>query len=216
MSKLSRRSCLFASLRRGAALSLLCAALGGSVGCAGGSNPFCCNSNEKSQIDQNLERAQSLDENEQSPTAPEENDEENNDGKEESGGQPLHAGILQTDGSGDATQLAVAPATLQTFAEEPQEPRVADSTSADAQETPAPTADSTDLLQAPVLPSTVQTPQTAQSNSSAVVPENADAPNAASEAPQTNETPENVDGATSALSESSAQTSEPNAEKEET
>ncbi|MBQ8285564.1 MAG: hypothetical protein IJZ10_04615, partial [Thermoguttaceae bacterium] len=73
MSKLSRRSCLFASLRRGAAL-------GGSVGCAGGSNPFCCNSNEKSQIDQNLERAQSLDENEQSPTAPEENDEENNDG----------------------------------------------------------------------------------------------------------------------------------------
>ncbi|MBQ1278438.1 MAG: hypothetical protein IIY07_07320, partial [Thermoguttaceae bacterium] len=68
MSKSSRRRLSFASLRDVAFVSLLSAAFVGSVGCSGGANPFCCNSKEKSQID-NLERSQSLGENEKNSTS---------------------------------------------------------------------------------------------------------------------------------------------------
>ncbi|MBR4977016.1 MAG: hypothetical protein IKY61_08165, partial [Thermoguttaceae bacterium] len=92
MSKAARRR-LFASLRNVAFVALLSAALVGSVGCAGGSNPFCCDSKEKSQIDQNLERAQSLDEREENSTP----NEENSDVKEEGEKKTIHANILPTD-----------------------------------------------------------------------------------------------------------------------
>ncbi len=200
MSKAARRR-LFASLRNVAFVALLSAALVGSVGCAGGSNPFCCDSKEKSQIDQNLERAQSLDEREENSTP----NEENSDVKEEGEKKTIHANILPTDGSGDAPQLADATtnSSPKTFA---QETPVTVSTTAaatldaptpptSAQETPAPNAESAGLLQAPVLPSTSQTSQPAPAAPSgdAALNENAteaqeatnETPNQSADAPET-------------------------------
>lgn len=166
MSKFSRRRRLFASLGNVALLSALGASFVCFAGCAGGSNPFCCDSKEKNQIDQNLERAQSLDERENDAKATEENDagtSEETGEQEKSEKKTTFANILTTDGSGDATQIAAAStiSTPQTFAQEPQEVPVTASTSADARETPASNAESTGLLQAPVLPSAAQTPQVA-------------------------------------------------------
>ena len=113
MSKYFRRRLYLSSLRGVAFASLLGATLVGFVGCAGGSNPFCCNSKEKNQVEANLERAQSLDENLETPTPVEETE------KEPKPETTISAGIFPTDGSGDAT-TASAPAqtsTPQTFAD---------------------------------------------------------------------------------------------------
>ena len=154
MSKSSRRRLSFASLRDVALVSLLSATFVGSVGCSGGSNPFCCNSKEKSQID-NLERAQSLDENEKNSTSNE--DEEDFAEPQQDKKAPIHANILRSNGSGDATQIAAA-TTPKTFA---QEVPVTASTTA-AQDAPAENADSAGLLPAPILAQPSQTPQPAQ------------------------------------------------------
>ena len=154
MSKSSRRRLLFSSFRNVAFVLFLSAALVGSVGCAGGSNPFCCNSKEKSQVD-NLERAQSLDEREKNSTDSEEDSDESQENKEEQK-EYIDANILRSDGSGDATAVAAAPKTFT------QETPVTVSTDAVTQETPAPSADSTGLLEPPVLPGQIQAPQDAQ------------------------------------------------------
>ncbi|MBR2005013.1 MAG: hypothetical protein IJ991_12640 [Thermoguttaceae bacterium] len=166
MSKFSRRRRLFASLGNLALLSALGASFVCLAGCAGGSNPFCCDSKEKNQIDQNLERAQSLDEREKDAKATEESDagtSEETGEQEKSEKKTTFANILTTDGSGDAAQIAAAtPAsTPPTFAREPQEVPVTASTSADARETPASNAEPTGLVQAPVLPSAASTAQVA-------------------------------------------------------
>ena len=153
MSKSSRRRLSFASLRDVALVSLLSATFVGSVGCSGGSNPFCCNSKEKSQID-NLERAQSLDENEKNSTSNE--DEEDFAEPQQDKKAPIHANILRSNGSGDATQIAAA-TTPKTFA---QEVPVTASTTA-AQDAPAETVDSNGLVPPPPLAQPSQTTQAA-------------------------------------------------------
>ncbi len=185
MSKLSRRPRFFASLGNVALLSTLGASFVCFAGCAGGSNPFCCDSKEKNQVEQNLERAQSLDEREKdAETTPEEAGEQ-----EKSEKKTTFANILTTDGSGDATQIAAASPTSapQTFAREPQEVPVTASTSAAARETPASNAESTGLLQAPVLPSAAQTPQAAPSALPDATPTSETSP------PLPNETSEQTD-----------------------
>ncbi|MBQ2851178.1 MAG: hypothetical protein IJE77_11910, partial [Thermoguttaceae bacterium] len=146
MSKSFRRRRFFASFREVALILLLSATFVGFVGCAGGSNPFCCDSKEKNKIDQNLERAQSLDENEKNARSSEESKKseeikENDEDDEET----IHAIILKTDGSGNAPQIADAAA--QTVAQE-------------VPVTVSP-SDANELLQAPVLPSTTSTGLTA-------------------------------------------------------
>ncbi len=185
MSKSSRRRLLFASFRDVAFASLLSAALVGSVGCAGGSNPFCCDSKEKDKID-NLERAQSLDENEKNSTSTEEDSDEPKEEK-----KTIFANNPQTDGSGDASSLVAAQETPKTFAQEPQEAPVTISTTAAAQES---TADSVGLLQPPVLPSQVQTSEAAApapTPSETATPETSDAPTSEATAPTDDETPAN-------------------------
>ena len=184
---------------------------------AGGANPFCCDSKEKEQIDQNLERAQSLDENEKDAESTEEKIDEQEQEKEK---KTIQANILQTDGSGDAPQTAVATAPPKTFVQEPQEVPVTASTSAAAQETSALNVDATGLLQAPVLPSTSSTPQPARPASSAASESSNDS-NVAPKAPEepktneTNEAPEKTDAAVSDVPESPALSDAPNAEKTE-
>lgn len=190
MSKFSRRRRLFASLGNVALLSALGASFVCFAGCAGGSNPFCCDSKEKNQIDQNLERAQSLDERENDAKATEENDagtSEETGEQEKSEKKTTFANILTTDGSGDATQIAAAStiSTPQTFAQEPQEVPVTASTSADARETPASNAESTGLLQAPVLPSAAQTPQVAPDALPNAAPPSETSPSEKTAAPET-------------------------------
>ena len=153
MSKPSRRRLSFASFRDVAFVSFLSAAIVGSVGCSGGANPFCCNSKEKSQID-NLERAQSLDENEKNSTSNE--DEEDFAEPQQDKKAPIHANILRSNGSGDATQIAAA-TTPKTFA---QKVPITASTTA-AQDAPAETVDSNGLVPPPPLAQPSQTTQAA-------------------------------------------------------
>lgn len=192
MSTSSRRRPL-SSLRNVALVSFLSASLFGAVGCAGGSNPFCCNSKEKNQVD-HLERAQSLDENEKNTTPTEEDSDENQE--EEKKSPPLQAENPLPDGSGDATQIADANATPKTFK---QEVPVTVSPSDAAQDA---TATNDELLPAPALPP-VQTPQAAPPAATSVEP--------ATE--ETNATPENN---ADAASETSAQTVDSPAVAEQT
>lgn len=181
MSKSFRRRLLFASLRDVAFASLLSAALVGSVGCAGGSNPFCCDSKEKDQID-NLERAQSLDENEKNSTSTEEDSDEQKEEK-----KTIFADNPQTDGSGDASLIAAAQDTPKTFAPEAQVVPVTASTIAAQDAT-----DSSGLLQAPVLPTQAQTPEVAApapTPSETATTETPDAPTVEETATTADETP---------------------------
>ena len=180
MLKSSRRRPLFASLRDVAFASLLSAALVGSVGCAGGSNPFCCDSKEKDKID-NLERAQSLDENEKNSTSTEEDSDEQKEEK-----KTIFANNPQTNGSGDATPIVAAQATPKRFAHESQEAPVTISTTAAAQES---TGDSIGLLQPPVLPSQVQTSEAASPAPTPNETATPDAPTTEETAPNADETP---------------------------
>ena len=182
MSISSRRRPL-SSLRNVALVSFLIATLFGAVGCAGGSNPFCCNSKEKDQVD-HLERAQSLDENEKNTTPTEENSDENQE--EEKKSPPLQAENPLPDGSGDATQIAAANATPKTFK---QEVPVTVSPSDAAQNA---TATNDALLPAPALPP-VQTPQAAPPAATPVetAPEETNATPVETAPEETNATPEN-------------------------
>jgi hypothetical protein len=170
MSKFSRRRLSISSLSAVAVASFLGAALVGSVGCAGGSNPFCCDSKEKTQID-HLERAQSLDENEKNSKPTEENSDENQEEKQKS---TIHTQNPLPDGSGDETQIADA--TPKTFK---QEVPVTVSPSDAAQDSSASNAD---LVPAPVLPA-VQTPQAAPAAAPELATPSENAPE------ETNETP---------------------------
>lgn len=185
MLKFPRRRFSSASFRGAALASLLVASLIGLVGCSGGANPFCCDSKEKERLD-NLERAQSADENVDDVPAKE--DAQDSDGEtQEKEKDTTFAGLGGTDGSGDAPTLAASktpaqpvPVTASTGAVVPNalpETAAPSDSASPAVETPvaAPA-----LLPAPELASATPTEPSAT--------ENADAP-AASEEPPVDETP---------------------------
>lgn len=165
MSKFPRRRFSSASFRGAALASLLVASLLGLAGCSGGANPFCCDSKEKERLD-NLERAQSADEN--ADDAPDKEDAQDSDGEtQEKKKDTTFAGLGQTDGSGDAPTLAASappaqqvPVTASTGTVAPNAPPETASTpdsASPAAETPS---DASALLPAPELASATPTEPT--------------------------------------------------------
>lgn len=154
MSKFPRRRFSLASLRGAASASLLVASLIGFVGCSGGSKPFCCNnSKEKERLD-NLERAQSADENADVESAPapsksNENEKEKDDETQEKKKDTTFAGLGDSDGSsGDAPTLADSNSLAQ----------------------PVPVTASTEAVASNALQDAADAVDAAQTNANALVP----------------------------------------------
>jgi len=168
MLKFSRRRFSPAFFRGATLASLLAASLVGFVGCSGGANPFCCDSKEKERLD-NLERAQSADENAEDDASAKEDAQNSDDETQEKKKDTTFAGLGGTDGSGDAPTLAASappaqqvPVTASTGAVAPnalpETTSTPDSVSP-ADETPS---DASALLPAPELASATPTEPSAE------------------------------------------------------
>ncbi len=168
MSKFPRRRFSSASFRGAAFASLLVASLLGLAGCSGGANPFCCDSKEKERLD-NLERAQSADENAEDDASAKEDAQNSDDETQEKKKDRTFAGLGGTDGSGDAPTLAASetpaqqvPVTASTGAVAPNalpETTSTPDSASPADETPS---DASALLPAPELASATPTEPSAE------------------------------------------------------
>ncbi|MBQ8363856.1 MAG: hypothetical protein IJX36_08035, partial [Thermoguttaceae bacterium] len=187
MSKFPRRRFSSASFRGAALASLLVASLVGVAGCSGGANPFCCDSKEKERLD-NLERAQSADENAEDDASAKEDAQNSDDETQEKKKDTTFAGLGQTDGSGDAPTLAASappaqqvPVTASTGAVVPNALPETGSPSDSASSADETSVAAPALLPAPELASATPSEPSA--------PETADAPKVDAEEPSVAETP---------------------------